>query len=131
MVQPKPIGYVPIQGTDFNYIGGFYYERGTLETDESAAKCLMTTHAELNQIDDADVVVIVLDAKSAIATVTELMYAVSKQKRTVIFYDPNLAGYDITKEYWFPLIAATRVHPHVDIRPAADTYEIVRAIMKL
>ena len=56
---------------DFLYIGGFYYEK----EDSNLTPCESTVKAELEEIEEADIIMISLLKYSSIATVTELIYA--------------------------------------------------------
>ncbi|MCI9234247.1 MAG: hypothetical protein HFH08_06650 [Bacilli bacterium] len=89
------------------YVGGFYYEESTGENSQYG-ECENIVQAELEQIDRSDLVVVSLLNYSAIATITELIYAAFKKKKIIIFCDPNITKFEVEYEYWFPIITALK-----------------------
>lgn len=93
--------------SNIQYIGGFYYEK--IPSDFiSHNSCDYIVEAELRQIDEADIVIIILMNYSAIATITELLYAAYKKKKIIIFCNPKITKFEVEGEYWFPIIAVER-----------------------
>ena len=68
------------------YIGGFYYEK----QDKNKTVCENVVSEELKQIDRCDLVVANLTKYSAIASITEIIYAAFKQKKTCLSNQTNL-----------------------------------------
>lgn len=109
------------------YIGGFYYEKEHL----GKSVCENVVCEELRQIDECDIVVANLMNYSAIASVTEILYAAMKQKKIVIFCDPNVTSYEVEGEYWFPILTAKELNPNVEIKFVHHEDEIVDYINQL
>ena len=63
------------------YLGGFYYEKDKFPNSKYG-ECENTVKCELEQINNADIVFVSLLKYSAIASVTELLYASFKGKKT-------------------------------------------------
>ena len=109
------------------YIGGFYYEN----QEEGLSVCENVVKEELNQIKRCDLLVANLTQYSAIATITELMYAAFIGKKIVIFCDPNITSYEVDKEYWFPIITLKKLNKNVTIKYVNSEFEIVDYINNL
>ena len=109
------------------YIGGFYYEK----QDESKTVCENVVSEELKQIDRCDLVIANLTKYSAIASVTEIIYAASKNKKIVIFCDPKVTSYEVEGEYWFPILTAKQLDKNIEIKFINDEDEIIEYINNL
>lgn len=112
---------------DVIYVGGFYYEK----SHEGKSVCESVVIEELKQIDKCDIVIANLMKYSAIATVTEIIYAAFKKKKIVIFCDPNITSYEVSGEYWFPLLTAKELDKNVEIRFVSSEDEIINYINSL
>lgn len=107
------------------YIGGFYYEK-IPSNFISKNSCDYIVEAELRQIDGADIVIIILMNYSAIATITELLYASYKKKKTIIFCNPKITKFEVEGEYWFPILTAQRENKeNIKIIFTEDRKEII------
>lgn len=85
------------------YIGGFYYE----EDIPGCTVCQTVVRRELQQIREADVIMVSLLKYSAIASVTELVYASQfADKKIYVFCDPSVTQFEVPYEYWFPVLTA-------------------------
>lgn len=83
------------------YKGGYYfYDDLKGDTFES---CNQIVEMQLKEIDSSDLVIVILDRPSAIATISELLYASYKNKEIVIFADPNICKLDINSKYWYTI----------------------------
>lgn len=91
------------------YLGGFYYEENKF-LDSKYGECENTVRCELEQIDRSDIVFVSLLKYSAIASITELLYASFKNKKIVVFCDKNITQFKTEYEYWFPLITAMTIN---------------------
>jgi hypothetical protein len=109
------------------YVGGFYYEK----QDSKKTICENVVNEELKQIDKCDLVVANLTKYSAIASITEIIYAAFHNKRIVIFCDPNITSYEVEGEYWFPIITAKNLDKNVEIKYINNEDEIVDYINNL
>ena len=109
------------------YIGGFYYEKD----NPNKSICENVVYEELKQIDNCDLVIANLMNYSAIASVTEIIYAASKKKKIVIFCDPKVTSYEVAGEYWFPILAAKQMSKNVKVRFVQHEDEIVEFINNL
>lgn len=109
------------------YIGGFYYEK----QDENKSVCENVVNEELKQIDKCDLVIANLTKYSAIASVTEIIYASFKQKKIVIFCDPKITNYEVEGEYWFPILTCKHLNKNVEIKFINSENEIIDYINKL
>ena len=109
------------------YIGGFYYEK----RDESKSVCESVVSEELKQIDRCDIVVANLTKYSAIASITEIIYAALKQKKIVIFCDPKITSYEVEGEYWFPILTCKKLNKNIEIKFVNSENEIINYINKL
>ena len=109
------------------YVGGFYYEKN----ENNKSICESVVDEELKQIDKCDLVVANLTKYSAIATITEIIYAAFKQKRIVIFCDPKVTSYEVEGEYWFPILACKKIDKKIDIIFIENEDEIVKYINNL
>lgn len=87
------------------YMGGFYYEKQT--EGKSVTECVV--QSELDEIDQSDIVVVNLLGDNAIASVSELLYAVKQRKRVEVFVKDEADTFDVTGKYWFPIHAANRI----------------------
>lgn len=109
------------------YIGGFYYEK----QDENKSVCENVVNEELKQIDKCDLVIANLTKYSAIASVTEIIYASFKQKKIVIFCDPKITNYEVEGEYWFPILTCKQLNKNVEIKFINSENEIIDYINNL
>lgn len=109
------------------YIGGFYYEN----EHPGKTTCESVVIEELKQIDNCDLVIANLTNYSAIASVTEILYAAERNKRIVIFVDPEITSYEVTGEYWFPIITTKLLDKNVEVRYTENEDEIVDYVNSL
>lgn len=109
------------------YIGGFYYEK----QNKDKSVCENVVHEELKQIDRCDLVIANLTKYSAIASITEIIYAAFKQKKIVIFCDPKITSYEVEGEYWFPILACKELNNNMEIKYIEKEEEILDYINKL
>lgn len=110
------------------YLGGFYYEQDKFFSDN---ECENTVRCELEQIDRSDIVFVSLLKYSAIASVTELLYASFKNKRIVVFCDKNITQFKVEYEYWFSLITSMYLDKKIEIVYVDNEEEIVKYINNL
>ncbi|MBR0423998.1 hypothetical protein IJI79_00625 [Candidatus Saccharibacteria bacterium] len=105
------------------YIGGFYYEK----EEPGLSTCENIVKAELDEIEEADVVMASLLKYSSIATITEIIYAAQfPEKEIIIFYNPEITQLDeVTSEYWFPILTAQRASPNIQIVQVENENEIL------
>lgn len=108
------------------YIGGFYYEKGKGETVTEKV-----VNAELDQIDRADFMIVNLIGHAAIGSLAEIMYAASIGKPMIIFVKNNDNLFDVTGEYWFPLLTLKRMDVEFTLKKVDNEQEIVDYIMNL
>lgn len=109
------------------YIGGFYYEK----EHPGKTECENVVYEELKQIDRCDMVVANLMHYSAIASITELLYAAFKKKKIVIFCDPKITNYEVEGEYWFPILAIKELNENVKVKFIENEDEIIDYIHNL
>ena len=109
------------------YIGGFYYEK----QNKNKSVCENVVTEELKQIDRCDLVVANLTKYSAIASITEIVYAAFKQKKIVIFCDPNVTSYEIEGEYWFPILTSKQLNKNIEVKFVNNEEEIINYVNKL
>lgn len=109
------------------YVGGFYYE----EKDPSRTVCENVVYEELKQIDKCDIIIANLTKYSAIATLSEIIYGAFKNKKTLIFCDPEVTSYEVEGEYWFPIIMVKQINPNVEIKFIESEEEIINYINNL
>ncbi len=109
------------------YIGGFYYEK----QNEGKSVCENVVFEELKQIDRCDLIVVNLMNYSAIASVTEMIYAAYKNKQIEIFCNPNITSYDVCGEYWFPILTAKKLDNNVNVHFVNNEDEIIDFINNL
>ena len=122
---------VKIKGNDkVLYIGGFYYEKEKY-LNSKYGECENTVRCELEQIDRSDLVLVSLLKYSAIASITELIYASFKNKKIVVFCDKNITQFKTEYEYWFPLITSMIVDKKIEIKYVESEDEIVDYINNL
>ncbi len=106
------------------YVGGFYYEK----QNKNKTVCENVVDEELKQIDKCDLVVANLTKYSAIASVTEIIYAAFKNKKIVIFCDPNITSYKVEGEYWFPILTCKKLDKNIEIKYTKNEDEIINYI---
>jgi len=123
---------VKIKGnSDILYLGGFYYEKNKF-LDNQYGECENTVRCELEQIDKSDIVFVSLLKYSAIASVTELLYASFKNKKIVVFCDKNVTQFKTEYEYWFPLITSMNINNNkIEIIYVEKEEEIINYINNL
>ena len=109
------------------YIGGFYYEK----QDKNKTVCENVVSEELKQIDRCDLVVANLTKYSAIASITEIIYAALKQKKIVIFCDPKITSYEVKGEYWFPILTCKQLNKNIEIKFINSEEELIKYINEL
>lgn len=109
------------------YIGGFYYEK----QDKNKTVCENVVSEELKQIEKCDLVVVNLMNYSAIASITELLYASMLKKEIVIFCDSNITDFKVEGEYWFPILTSKQLNNNIQIKYVKDENEIINYINKL
>jgi hypothetical protein len=112
------------------YLGGFYYEKNKFE-DSKYGKCENTVRCELEQIDNSDIVFVSLLKYSAIASITEMIYASFKGKKIIAFCDKNITQFKTEYEYWFPLITSMIVNNSIEIVYVENEEEIINYINNL
>ncbi len=120
-------GVVINKNKNVMYIGGFYYEK----QDENKSVCENVVSEELKQIDKCDLVVANLTKYSAIASITEIIYAAFKRKKIVIFCDPKITSYEIEGEYWFPILACKQLNKNIEVKFVNNEKEIINYINEL
>ena len=120
---PKDHGVVEIK-PGLVYTGGFYYEEGD-GSQESVVK------NELIEIDNADVLIVDFTKPNAIATISELFYAMEKGKVIKIFINPDLTNEKISSEYWFVLKTLKYMlnYKNVEILKARSDDDIIQYII--
>lgn len=97
--------------TDITYVGGYYYyDDYNCNTFES---CDALIDIQLGELDEADLVVVIIDRYSAISTMSELLYAAYKNKEIVIFADPNICKLDINSKYWYAIEMAKTLDDNI------------------
>ena len=109
------------------YVGGFYYEK----QNKNKSVCENVVDEELKQIDKCDLVIANLTKYSAIASVTEIIYASFKNKKIVIFCDPNITSYEVEGEYWFPILTCKKLNKNIEIKFINNEEEIIDYINNL
>lgn len=109
------------------YVGGFYYEK----QDKDKSICENVVNEELKQIDECNLVIANLTKYSAIASVTEIIYAAFKQKKIIIFCDPKVTSYEVEGEYWFPILTCKKLNKNVEIKFIDNEKEIINYINNL
>ena len=109
------------------YIGGFYYEK----QNKNKSVCENVVTEELKQIDRCDLVIANLTKYSAIASITEIIYAAFKQKKIVIFCDPKVTSYEIEGEYWFPILTSKQLNKNIEVKFVNNEDEIINYVNKL
>ena len=120
-------GVVINKNKNVMYIGGFYYEK----QDENKSVCENVVSEELKQIDKCDLVVANLTKYSAIASITEIIYAAFKQKKIVIFCDLKITSYEIEGEYWFPILTCKQLNKNIEVKFINNEDEIINYINEL
>ncbi len=120
-------GVVINKNKNVMYIGGFYYEK----QDENKSVCENVVSEELKQIDKCDLVVANLTKYSAIASITEIIYAAFKRKKIVIFCNPKITSYEIEGEYWFPILACKQLNKNIEVKFVNNEKEIINYINEL
>ncbi|MBR2711449.1 MAG: nicotinamide mononucleotide transporter [Bacilli bacterium] len=109
------------------YVGGFYYEK----QNKNKSVCENVVSEELKQIDRCDLVVANLTKYSAIASVTEIIYAAFKQKKIVIFCDPKVTSNKIEGEYWFPILTSKQLNKNIEVKFVNNEDEIINYVNQL
>lgn len=109
------------------YVGGFYYEK----KDSKLSVCENVVNEELKEIDKCDLVVANLCKYSAIATITEILYAAMNKKHVVIFCDPKITNLNVEGEYWFPILTSKKLDKYVEVKYINDEKEIINYINSL
>ena len=110
------------------YVGGFYYE----PQSKKLSACASTVKAELDEINQADIVMVSLLKYSAIATITELLYAARfPEKEIIIFCDSDITQFKVEYEYWFPILAAQRTTQNLRVVYVKNDNEILNFIKNL
>lgn len=112
------------------YLGGFYYEQEKY-MDGKYGECENTVKCELEQIDRADIVFVSLLKYSAIASITELLYASFKNKKVVVFCDRNITRFETQYEYWFPILTSMQIDNKIEVIYVESEDEIVNYIKNL
>lgn len=120
-------GVVLAENKEVMYIGGFYYEK----ENPGKSICENVVYEELKQIDNCDIVIANLMNYSAIASITEIIYAAFKKKKIVIFCDPKITSYEVEGEYWFPILAAKQLDDNIEVKFVNHENEIVEYIKHL
>ena len=109
------------------YIGGFYYEKN----NDNKSICESVVDEELKEIDRCDLVVANLTKYSAIATITEIVYASFKNKKVIVFCDPNITSYEVEGEYWFPILTCKKINKNIEVKFIKNEDEIIEYINNL
>lgn len=119
---------VPIKNNkNVMYVGGFYYEK----QNKNKSVCENVVSEELKQIDRCDIVIANLTKYSAIATITEILYASFKKKKIVIFCDSKVTSYEIKGEYWFPILTSKQLNKNIEVKFVNNEEEIINYVNKL
>ena len=109
------------------YVGGFYYEK----EDPNKSTCENVVREELKQIDKCDMVIANLMNYSAIASVTEILYAAMKKKKIIIFCNPEITSYEVEGEYWFPILTAKILNKEVEVKFTKKEEDIIDYVNNL
>lgn len=112
------------------YLGGFYYEENKFQNSKYG-ECENTVRCELEQIDKSDIVFVSLLKYSAIASITELLYASFKNKKVVVFCDKKITQFKTEYEYWFPLITSMVINNQIKIIYVENEEDIIDYINDL
>lgn len=115
---------------NLEYIGNFYCDK-----EEGASASVKdvndVTKRNLERIEACDHLIVFFHKEHAMASVVELMYAASLRKPTTIFYNPEIAGMELTKEYWFAMITAKEMNPNVELIPSVSEESVEELLTKL
>lgn len=109
------------------YMGGFYYENGP----EGMSVTEKVVKAELQQIDEADLLIVNLIGHAAIGSLAEIMYAAAAEKPMVIFIKKDDKAFDVTGEYWFPLLTLRHMGASHVVKTVESEQEIIDYIMNI
>ena len=120
-------GVITKNNKNVMYVGGFYYEK----QNKDKSVCENVVYEELKQIDKCDLVIANLTKYSAIASVTEILYAAMKNKKIVIFCDPNITSYEVEGEYWFPILTCKQLNKNIEVKFINNENEIIDYINNL
>jgi len=112
------------EGERYEYTGPFYFEE-TANGVFTDSDCYGVVKKELSMLDECDVLFVILDGTLAPGTVTELIYAVMKQKDIRLYYKRESADYDIDSFYWYPIVAAQTIGESVTITPFSDYKDLM------
>lgn len=108
---------------EITYVGGYYYydniNANTLES------CKDIIDIQLNELDTANLVIVIIDRCSAISTMSELLYAAYKNKEIVIFADPKVCKLDINSKYWYAIEMARTFDDNITFINYDDMNQII------
>jgi len=108
--------------TDITYVGGYYYYDDCNSNTLESCDALIDIH--LNELDEADLVVVIIDRYSAISAMSELLYAAYKNKEVVIFADPKICTLDINSKYWYAIEMAKTLDDNITFINYEDIEEV-------
>ena len=107
------------------YMGGFYFEKPHKLIIQGIVD------SELSEILHSNLIVVNLLGDNAIASISELLYAASKNKQIEVFVKNTPNPFTITSKYWFPILTATKLTKSINIHKVSSNQDVINFIMKL
>lgn len=110
----------------YQFIGPFYNEKASTG-DLTSSICDEVVNTESKLIDKCDIFMVYLDDKVSPGGISELMYAVMKNKEIVIFYKVNEdVDYELHTDNWYPITQAKQLlGDKVKIVPVKNEKELI------
>lgn len=99
------------------YIGGFFHETRC----DSKNECDDILDAKISRLEEADLVVVILNNETDITTFSELIYASFLNKEIVVFANPNHLRFDKNYSGWYTFVLCKELNENItfinDIKP--------------
>ena len=113
--------YVSLKGFgDFHYVGPFYNEKAS-DGLLTSSDCEVVVLQEKKLIDLCDVFLVYLDDNVSPGSISELMYAVLKNKDIIILYkNESDISYSLKSSNWFPIVFSLQLSNKIQIKSIDD-----------
>lgn len=112
---------------NYQYLGPFYCEQAS-NGNYTSTDCNVVLNSEMEAVKNCDIYVAVFNQSFSVGTIVELGWAISMNKKIIIFYQNEETSYQIKSEYWFAIADAIARGNDVTVFSCNDNDEVVEKI---
>lgn len=111
------------------YSGPFYCEKAS-NGDFTSTDCNTVLNEEYDAVKNSDIYFALFDQNFSVGTIVELGWAISMNKKIIIFYQEEESKYNIKSEYWFAIANALQRSNKVKVYKFKNINKVVEKIKK-